>query len=126
MKQPYLDHIVIFVKDIKKTEAFYSRFLDKPESKYKNSISYKLGDTKIFFGTPYRKSKRAFDKEELGLNHLAFGVRTLLELKAFEKILNRAKIKHSGIHDERHSKKPQIWFDDPNGIRLEFYLRKRG
>jgi glyoxylase I family protein len=125
MKPLYLDHIVIFVKDIKKTEAFYSKFLPAPESKYKNSISYKLGDTKIFFGTPYRKPKQKFDKEELGLNHLAFGVRTMPELKAFEKILNKAKIKHSGINNERHSKKPQIWFDDPNGIRLEFYLRAK-
>jgi glyoxylase I family protein len=123
MKQPYLDHIVIFVKDIKKTEAFYSKFLPAPESKYKNSISYKLGNTKIFFGIPYHKPTRVFDKEELGLNHLAFGVRTLPELKAFEKVLDKAKIKHSGINKERHSKKPQIWFDDPNGIRLEFYLR---
>jgi glyoxylase I family protein len=125
MKPLYLDHIVIFVKDINKTEAFYSKFLPKPESKYENSISYKLGDTKIFFGTPYHKSKRVFDKEELGLNHLAFGVRTMSELKAFEKVLDKAKIKHSGINNERHSKKPQIWFDDPNGLRLEFYLREK-
>jgi catechol-2,3-dioxygenase len=84
-----------------------------------------LGDTKIFFGTPYRNPKKVFDKEELGLNHLAFGVRTLSELKSFEKVLNKAKIKHSGINEERHSKKLQIWFDDPNGIRLEFYLRAK-
>lgn len=124
MKQPYLDHIVIFVKNLTRTEAFYSRFLDKPERKYKNSISYKIGVTKIFFGVPYRKPKRAFDKEDLGLNHLAFGVKKLSEMEAFEKVLNKAKIKHSGIQVERHAKKQFIWFDDPDGLRLEFYLRK--
>jgi catechol 2,3-dioxygenase-like lactoylglutathione lyase family enzyme len=125
MMQPRsLDHIVIFVKNLKRTEAFYSRFLDEPGHEYKNSISYKIGATKIFFGVPYRQSKRAFDKEELGLNHLAFGVKKLSELKAFESVLDKAKIKHSGIQIERHAKKQFIWFDDPDGLRLEFYLRK--
>jgi len=124
MKPRSLDHVVIFVKSLKKTETFYSKFLDKPEHKYKNSISYKIGATKIFFAVPYRRPKRAFDKEELGLNHLAFGVKKLSELKTFERILNRVKIKNSGIQGEKHAKKPFIWFDDPSGIRLEFYLRK--
>jgi glyoxylase I family protein len=124
MKPRTLDHVVIFVKNLQKTEVFYSKFLDEPGHKYDNSISYKIGPTKIFFAIPYRKPKRAFDKEELGLNHLAFGVKKLSELKALGKILDRKKIKHSGIQIERHAKKQLIWFDDPNGLRLEFYLRK--
>jgi glyoxylase I family protein len=123
MKKIFIDHIVIFVKSLKKTDDFYSKFLGIPEYKYKNSISYKIGDTKVFFAIPYRASKRAFDKEELGLNHLAFGVRKLSELKKWSDALDGANLKNSGIRIERYSKKQFIWFDDPNGLRLEFYLR---
>ena len=52
MKPAFLDHIVIIVKDIKITEAFYSKFLGEPEHKYDDSVSYKIGDTKIFFALP--------------------------------------------------------------------------
>ena len=123
MKPKFIDHIVIIIKDIKKTEKFYNKFLGKPEYTYKDSISYKIGETKIFFGLPYGEW-RSTNKDLSGLNHLAFGVRTIEELRKFKEILNDSNIKNSGIIKEKDSKKDFIWFDDPDGIRLEFYLRK--
>lgn len=125
MKPRFLDHIVIFVKSVKKTEAFYVKFLGKPDHQDKYSITYKIGDTKIFFASPYRKPQKIFDKEEIGLNHLAFGVRKLPELKSLEWTLKKGRVKNSGVKIDRYGKKPFIWFDDPDGIRLEFYLRTK-
>ncbi len=45
------------------------------------------------------------------------------ELKHYKQILSKAKIKHSGIKVDKYGNKEFIWFDDPDGIRLEFYLR---
>ena len=122
MKPSFLDHIVLIVKDLQKTKDFYSKFLGTPEEKYSDSISYKIGNTKIFFGLPY-KNYVVPDKDAGGFNHLAFGVRTLNELQKFEKVLTDGCIKNSGIIKEKDSKLDFIWFDDPDGYRLEFYLR---
>ncbi len=124
MKPESIDHIVVLVKDIKRTEKFYSAFLGKPNYQDEESVMYQIRETKVFFALPYRDDKEfVFDKDRIGLNHLAFRVRTIEELKGFEEILNNAGMKHSGIQIDKYSKKEFIWFDDPDGIRLEFYLR---
>ena len=122
MKPKFIDHIVFLVKSVKETERFYSHFLGKPIQIDKKQVAYKIGETKIFFGLPYREWKE-LDKDRIGLNHLAFGVRTIQELKEFEKLLNGAEIINSGVKIDKYGKKEFIWFDDPNGIRLEFYYR---
>lgn len=125
MKIKFIDHIVLIVKKLDRSERFYSVFLGKPLHRDKYSISYQIGNTKLFLGLPYGKLKRkAFDKEELGLNHMAFGIHKLSELKSLGNILKKAQIKNSGIQIDKYGKKPFIWFDDPDGMRLEFYLRK--
>jgi glyoxylase I family protein len=122
MKPTFLDHIVLIVQDLQRSKDFYDKFLGEAGEKYDDSISYQIGDTKIFFGLPY-KEHQAPDKDAGGINHLAFGVRTIEELKRFEKLLTDKGIKNSGLQVERDSKRDFIWFDDPDGYRLEFYLR---
>lgn len=124
MKPTFIDHIVLIVKDVATTEKFYSSFLGKPIQLEKEQVAYKIGETKLFLGLPYGKYKTS-DKDRNGLNHLAFGVRSLKELKECEKILKKAKIKNSGIKIDKYGKKEFIWLDDPNGIRIEFYCRPK-
>ena len=124
MKPEFVDHIVLMVSNVKKSKEFYSKFLGREIQENKESVAFQVGDTKLFLGLPYKWIKNnKFDKNRIGLNHLAFGVRTLEELKKFEKILNDSKIKNSGIQIDKYGKKEFIWFNDPDGIRLEFYLR---
>ena len=114
------------VRDVKRSKEFYSKFLGEEIQYDKESVAFQVGDTKLFLGLPYHKIKNnEFDKDRIGLNHLAFGVRSLEELKKFEKVLNDAGIKNSGIKIDKYGKKEFIWFDDPDGIRLEFYLRTK-
>lgn len=118
----YIDHLVIMVKDIHETEKSCTKFLGNPLELTEEQVAYQVGETKIFFGLPYAEWKE-IDKDANGLNHLAFGVKTAEELRKFEKILNDADIKNSGIKVDRWGNKEFIWFDDPNGYRLEFYCR---
>jgi len=83
-----------------------------------------IGESKLFLGLPYNKiENNKFNKDRIGLNHLAFGASSLEELKELESILSKNKIKNSGIIIDKYGKKEFIWFDDSDGIRLEFYLR---
>lgn len=121
----FLDHITLMVKDVEKTEEFYSKFLGEPIFKDKDSVAYQIGKTKLFLGLPYNEIKdNEFNKDRIGLNHIAFGVPTLEELKKLQKNLDDAGVKNSGIIIDKYGNKEFIWFDDPDGIRLEFYLRE--
>lgn len=122
MPPKFIDHIVLIVKNIEETEKFYSSFLGKPEHLGEDSVSYKIGETKIFFGLPYGEYEKS-DKDKTSLNHLAFGVRTGEELREFENVLNNANIKNSGIKIDKYGNNEFIWFDDPSDIRLEIYCR---
>lgn len=88
---------------------------------------YLVGDTRLFFSRSegHGDEKGKYEKEKIGLNHLAFGVRTLDELQMIEKQLDHARIPHSGIKIDRYGQKEFIWLDDPDGMRVEFYLRPR-
>jgi catechol 2,3-dioxygenase-like lactoylglutathione lyase family enzyme len=122
MQPKFIDHIVLIVKDIEETEKFYTSFLGKPDQIDKEQVAYKVGETKIFFGLPYGEYEKS-NKDKTSLNHLAFGVRSGEELRKFEKILNDAGIKNSGIKIDKYGNKEFIWFDDPSGVRLELYCR---
>jgi|SRR3989344_1338841 len=122
MQPKFIDHLVLIVKDIKKTEKFYTSFLGKPEYQDEENVTYKIGNTDVYFAATDGEFEK-IDKDKGGLNHLAFGVRTGNELREFEKILNEAEIKNSGIKIDKYGSNEFIWFDDPDGIRLEFYCR---
>lgn len=122
-KLNFIDHIVLIVKSVEETEKFYSLFLGEPIVKNEESVAYQIGETKIFFGLPYAEQFKIGDKDAGGFNHLAFGVRTLEELKTFQDILDKNNIKNSGVQIDRYGKKEFIWFDDPHNYRIEFYLR---
>jgi glyoxylase I family protein len=83
---------------------------------------YMAGDTRLFF-TPSVAQAATYDKENVGLNHIAFGVRTVEELQSIESQLNQGSILHSGIKLWRDGSTKYIWLDDPDKIRVEYWLR---
>jgi glyoxylase I family protein len=73
----FVDHLVWRVRDLSQTEKFYAGFLGTPHERAADSIMYQVGDTRMFFSV--RGHVAAYDKETIGLNHFALGVRTLEE-----------------------------------------------
>lgn len=124
-KTLFIEHIVLVVKNLKRSKEFYSKIFGNPEYSDEYSFMFRIGETKLFLCLPYGKLPKndRFNPNRIGLEHLAFGVRSLRKLKEIEQHLDKQKIKHSGIHIDKHSKKEKIWLDDPDGIRLEFFLR---
>jgi catechol-2,3-dioxygenase len=120
----FVDHLVFRVADIERTERFYSPLLGQP-LKEDDYFMYMCGDTRLFFTRSAEPKQGKYEKEKPGLNHIAFGVRTLEELQAIQRQLDAGKISHSGIKLWQDGVTEYIWLDDPDGMRIEFWLRPR-
>jgi catechol-2,3-dioxygenase len=119
----YLDHIVVSVKNLSQSVKFYEKFLGKVK-RTQVDAAWVVGNTKLFLTSAYKKQAKPFDKHNFGLNHIAFGIKSKKELEALELKLTKANVKHSSIIKDKFSGNSFLWFDDPDKIRLEFYLRK--
>jgi glyoxylase I family protein len=117
-----VDHLVFRVAEMERTERFYSALLGQPliEEAY---IMYMAGDTRLFFTRSREPAEAKYKKEKVGLNHLALGVRTREELRAIQAQLDGGGISHSGIKFWQDGVTEYIWLDDPDGMRIEFWLR---
>lgn len=117
----FVDHLVFRVRDLNRTESFYTALLGDP-FKGDGYIMYMAGDTRLFF-TPAVDGASPHNKEDVGLNHIALGVRTVEELQQVESQLKEGSIAHSGIKLWADGLTRYIWLDDPDGIRVEYWLR---
>lgn len=117
----FVDHLVFRVADLGRTERFYSEILGE-SLKAEDYIMYRAGATLLFFTTA-AAPEALFDKEQVGLNHIALGVRTLEELRTIQIQLDDGGISHSGIKLWQDGMTQYIWLDDPDGMRVEFWLR---
>jgi glyoxylase I family protein len=119
----FVDHLVFRVSILNRTEHFYNALLGNHSYKDEGSLMYMVGDTRLFFTTSAGGQAGLHEKENIGLNHIAFGVRSLTELVTIQEQLDSAGISHSGLKVDRYGLKEFIWLDDPDGLRIEFYLR---
>jgi glyoxylase I family protein len=118
----FIDHLVLRVSELSNAERFYTILLAQKPRRAEDSIMYQVGDTRLFL-TVSRRPQGPHDKEGVGLNHVAFGVRTIEELQSVRTRLDEANVVHSGIRMDHYGQKEFIWLDDPDNMRIEFYLR---
>lgn len=123
LRPNFVDHLVFRVRDMAQSERFYTALLGEPYKEEGYSM-YMVGETRLFF-TPSVQQAAAYHKENVGLNHIALGVRTQDELQQIERQLNEGGIAHSGIKLWQDGLTSYIWLDDPDGIRVEFWQRLR-
>ncbi|HLK27297.1 MAG TPA: VOC family protein [Puia sp.] len=120
----YIDHIVLTVANLDVSKEFYSKILGDNEYEDEESVMYFVGNTKLFLVQQQDKTFQSkFNPQQIGLEHLAFGINDISILKNVSDDLTTNNIKHSGIHIDKHSGKEKIWLDDPSGIRIEFFIR---
>ena len=119
----FVDHVVFRVRDMNRTERFYTVLLGEP-FKADGYIMYMVGDTRLFF-TLSVDHAAPYNKENIGLNHIALGVSTIEDLQGLELQLNEGCVAHSSIKLWQDGLTKYIWLDDPDGIRVEYWLRLR-
>jgi catechol-2,3-dioxygenase len=114
-----VDHLVFRVRDMSRTERFYTALLGEP-FKADEYIMYMVGDTRFFF-TQAADHASPHNKENVGLNHIALGVRTIEELQRVESQLNEAAVAHSGIKLWQDGLTKYIWKTSrSSGVNSEF------
>ncbi|MGA3089638.1 MAG: hypothetical protein ABSD75_13560 [Terriglobales bacterium] len=118
----FVDHLVFRVAEIGKTEQFYSALLGEP-LRAEDYLMYMAGDTRLFFTCSAESPPGRYEKEKIGLNHIAFGLRTRMELQTVRCQLDNSGIPHSGIKLWQDGLTEYIWLDDPDGMRVEFWVR---
>ena len=118
-----IDHLVFRVASIKTTEVFYTALLGQPAFKNEGAVLFVVGGTRLFFTAVTTPATHPYDKDEVGLNHIALGVRTIEELQRVESQLNEGSVAHSGIKLWQDGLTKYIWLDDPDGMRVEYWLR---
>jgi glyoxylase I family protein len=120
----FIDHIVLTIGDINRSAEFYSKIFGEPAYRNEGSVMYMIGPTRLFLILPRVPAlpNDTFNPKRIGLEHFAIGITTIEDLKEIEKALDKGSIKHSGIHIDNHSGKEKIWLDDPDKIRVEFFM----
>jgi glyoxylase I family protein len=118
-----IDHLVFRISNPDQTERFYLSLLGPAAYRDEHLVMYVVGTTRLFFTKVAAEKTAPYDKDEIGLNHIAFAVRNLSELQAIQDQMTAAGISHSGQRTDPHGGKEYVWLNDPDGFRVEFYLR---
>jgi glyoxylase I family protein len=82
-----------------------------------------IGESRLFLTSSNESPNTAYNKEKVGLNHIASGARALDELQATQGQLDSGAISHSGIQKEHYGQKDFVRWDHPDGMRVELHLR---
>ncbi len=121
-----LAHITITVGDLARTKEFYED-LFQTKFNYDNKISFSL--LKVGIPCWFRVHKTSikgetFDEKRVGLDHVAFKLETLEELKEIIGRLKTMKVKTRGLQ-RFAGKYPYVAFRDPDNIQTEFFIDKK-
>lgn len=123
-----LHHIEIYVSDLEATTLFWKWFLTEKFSysvyqQWDEGISFKLGETYIVFvQTEEKYLQNAYNRKNVGLNHLAFHCdsREFIDKLTIELTEKNITILYSNKHpfaggDNYYA----VFFEDPDRIKVE-------
>lgn len=119
-------HLVLTVKDVAKSKEFYSKVCGmKVIADKEEYAGLSDGTFTLWVGEPrdYLPREQAFDRNRTGLDHWAFRVATMEELKQIESKLREFGIvmEDDGITDDDFGG-TAIFTQDPDGMKVEFHL----
>lgn len=125
IKAKGIAHTTLTVKDIQRTRNFYEQ-LFQVELAMDNGKSFSL----LAVGVPcwfvqWKKQYPGdwFDERRIGLDHIAFLIETIDELKSLIKRLNELGVINAGL-ERFDSKYPYVAFRDPDNIQVEFFINR--
>jgi catechol-2,3-dioxygenase len=121
-------HVGLNVKDLSRSLEFYLEvfgFENRGESREKGREFAMLSIGGKLVLTLWQQSSDGFGKNTAGLHHLSFEAESIEKIREYEEKLRKlgAKFIYEGIvpHAEG-AKSGGIFFEDPDGIRLEIYV----
>ncbi len=120
-------HVGLNVSEVKRSAQFYQSvfgFSVVRESYEQGRRFVHLGDGQRLVLTLWEQSEGRFQKQRPGLHHLSFQASNIDEVRAFEERLRTLDVRflYDGVVPHREgADSGGIFFEDPDGIRLEIY-----
>ena len=123
---PALTHVAITVRDLSVSTPWYGALfdaepvIDEDTDPDMHHTVYLLGNTLI--GLHQHKTpapKESFSEFRVGLDHIAFGCASRVELEKWSTRLDELGVVHGEIKDASYGS--GLSFRDPDGIALEFF-----
>ena len=119
-------HIGLNVSDLGRSKTFYQHvfgFALMGESQQEDRRYAFLGDGQKLVLALWQQSEGLFDKSQPGLHHLSFQVESAEQVATFQDKLRELNVPliYEGIVSHGAGMASGVYFEDPDGIRLEIY-----
>lgn len=124
MRSYGISHVTLAVTNIKRTKEFYEKLFETSlEMDVEQSFSLLKVGIPCWFVQWHESINDRFDEKRVGLDHIAFELKTIKELEEIVNKLNELKVNNAGI-EKFAGKYPYVCFRDPDNIQTEFFINK--
>ena len=122
METPGLNHIIITIKDVKISQAFYGELLGFELEDIADGFFLRTGGVAIFFfPSNHPIPDDRFNEFRIGLDHLSFTAPSESALQSLAERLLAAGVETKGV-ETYHTGNKYVVFRDPDNIQLEYWL----
>lgn len=124
METPGLNHIIMTIKDVKISEAFYGDLLGFEVKTIADGFFFMTGSVAIFFfPSNHPLPDDRFNEFRIGLDHLSFTAPSEAALQSLAEHLQAEGVNTKGV-ETYHTGNRYVAFRDPDNIQLEYWLPK--
>lgn len=124
METSGLNHIIMTIKDVKVSQAFYGDLLGFPINSIADGFFFMTGGVSIFFfPSNHPLPNDRFNEFRIGLDHLSFTAPNESALQQLASQLQAAGVDTKGV-EIYHTGNKYVAFRDPDNIQLEYWLPK--
>ena len=122
METSGLNHIIMTIKDVKISQAFYNDLLGFETKNIADGFFFMTGGIAIFFfSSNHPIPDDRFNEFRIGLDHLSFTAPSEAALQSFAEHLQAAGVETQGV-ETYHTGNKYVAFRDPDNIQLEYWL----
>jgi glyoxylase I family protein len=121
---PRIHHLTLRVTDVEASARFYERALGVTVDVFEDRSRFRVGDTIVVLRPPLPGTPPGdtFTERRIGLDHVAFHVRSESELEVLLRRLQDLGVAVGTIERDTTTGGIGLAFRDPDNIQLEFYV----
>ena len=124
METSGLNHIIMTIKDVEVSKAFYGDLLGFEIQDLADGFFFVTGGVSIFFfPSSHPLPDDRFSEFRIGLDHLSFNAPSEAALQSLAAKLQSAGLETKGV-ETYHTGNRYVAFRDPDNIQLEYWLPK--